>query len=161
MSANKYEPHLVVLPEDDANAALINGFLLFAGLNSRQIQVLPVAGGWNSALQVFLDEHIPKLRQYNQRRFLFVIDFDSDSNRRDIVLKQIPDEVRDRVFVLGVFSEPEQLKSALNRRFEDIGRTLSQECFENRCELWAHQLLVHNQTELTRLNQSVRDFLFP
>ncbi len=161
MSANKYEPHLVVLPEDDANAALINGFLLFAGLNSRQIQVLPVAGGWQNALRVFLDEHIPKLRQYNQRRFVLVIDFDNDSNRRDIVLKQIPDEVRDRAFVLGVFSEPEQLRSALNRRFEDIGRTLSQECFENHHKLWAHQLLVHNQTELTRLNQSVRDFLFP
>ncbi|MFN3561114.1 MAG: hypothetical protein ACK4XY_04750 [Chloroherpetonaceae bacterium] len=161
MSANKYEPHLVVLPEDDANAALINGFLLFEGLNSRQVQVLPVAGGWQNALQLFLDEHIPKLRQYNHRRFLLVIDFDSDLSRRDLVLQQIPNEVRDRAFVLGVFSEPEQLKSALNRRFEDIGRTLSQECFENRHELWAHQLLVHNQTELTRLNQSVKDFLFP
>jgi hypothetical protein len=27
MSANKYKPHVVVLPEDDANRQLANGFL--------------------------------------------------------------------------------------------------------------------------------------
>jgi len=28
MSINKYEPHLLVLPEDDANRKIANGFIL-------------------------------------------------------------------------------------------------------------------------------------
>ncbi len=74
MSANKYEPHLIVLPEDDANAALVNGFLLSPFVNSRQVQVLPVAGGAERAVQAFLDEHNEtELARFNDavRQLLF------------------------------------------------------------------------------------------
>ncbi|MFQ3599104.1 MAG: hypothetical protein SNJ55_12435 [Chloroherpetonaceae bacterium] len=160
MSANKFEPHLIVLPEDDANAALVNGFLLSPFVNSRQVQVLPVAGGGKRAVQAFLDEHLIKLRRYTQRRFVLVIDFDNDLTLFERASSQIPNDVKARVFVLGVFSEPERLRTSLGMGYEDIGKTLTKECIENRRKLWAHRLLAHNETELARLNDSVRQLLF-
>lgn len=46
MSVNVYQQHVLVLPEDDANRQIVNGFLLEPSLNERVIQVLPIAGGW-------------------------------------------------------------------------------------------------------------------
>lgn len=46
MSVNAYADHVLVLPEDDANRELTNGFLQEPALNPRAIQVLPVAHGW-------------------------------------------------------------------------------------------------------------------
>ena len=40
MSVNKYLPHVLVLPEDDANRQLANGFLLDPNLLDRRIQLL-------------------------------------------------------------------------------------------------------------------------
>jgi hypothetical protein len=46
MSVDKYSPHVLVLPEDDANRQLANGFHLNTDWNrSRQMQVLAAAGG--------------------------------------------------------------------------------------------------------------------
>ena len=59
MSVNKYQPHVLVLPEDDANRQLANGFhLQVAWTRQRQMQVLPVAGGWNEVLNLFKSEHV-------------------------------------------------------------------------------------------------------
>ena len=44
MSVNVYKPHVLVLPEDDANREIANGFLLAPSLKLRNIQVLPCAG---------------------------------------------------------------------------------------------------------------------
>ena len=44
MSVNRHKPHLLVLPEDDANRQLARGFEL--ELSTRQFQVLQPAGGW-------------------------------------------------------------------------------------------------------------------
>ena len=51
MSANKNKLHVLVLPEDDANRQMLNGFLL--EFPTRQIQGLPVAGGWKKVLSQF------------------------------------------------------------------------------------------------------------
>ncbi len=161
MSANKFEPHLIVLPEDDANAALVNGFLLSPFVHSRQVQVLPVAGGGKRVVQAFLDEHLIKLRKYTQRRFVLVIDFDDDLTLFERASCQIPDDVKARVFVLGVLSEPERLRTSLGMDYENIGKSLADECFKHQRELWAHRLLAHNEAELARLNDSVRGILFP
>jgi len=45
MSVNKYAPHIVLLPEDDANRQIANGFLLGSNLNSRSVQILRPARG--------------------------------------------------------------------------------------------------------------------
>ncbi len=54
MGVNKNSPHVYVLPEDDANRQLANGF--WQGLDwkrQRQMYVLPVAGGWREVLNLF------------------------------------------------------------------------------------------------------------
>jgi hypothetical protein len=160
MSVNKFEPHLLVLPEDDADRQLVNGFITSQNLNIRAIQVLPVAGGWEIAVRNFLNEEVQKLRTYNQRRFLLLIDFDGDSERRNEVSNQIPEDISERVFVLGVLTEPERLRVMLGMNYEKIGASLADECYRNERNLWAHKLLAHNAAELIRLNESVRSFLF-
>lgn len=46
MSINAYKPHLLVLPEDDANREMANGFLLDSRVLMCNMSVLPPAGGW-------------------------------------------------------------------------------------------------------------------
>ena len=43
MSVNVYNPHVLVLPEDDANRQIANGFLLEPSIKHRNIQVLTPA----------------------------------------------------------------------------------------------------------------------
>jgi hypothetical protein len=38
MRINKYKPHILVLPEDDANRQIANGFILEPTLNQSAIQ---------------------------------------------------------------------------------------------------------------------------
>ncbi len=62
MSVDKYQPHVYVLPEDDANRQLANGFLLRVDpTRQRQMQVLPVAGGWQNVLNLFISDHVVKM----------------------------------------------------------------------------------------------------
>jgi hypothetical protein len=42
---NKYKSHILILPEDDANREIANGFNLNENLDDRSIQILPSAGG--------------------------------------------------------------------------------------------------------------------
>ncbi len=58
MSVNKYYPHLLVLPEDDANRQLANGFLLDPSLMARRIQVIEEVGGWMQVLEHFISDHV-------------------------------------------------------------------------------------------------------
>lgn len=160
MSVNKYLPHLVVLPEDAADAEIANGFSLHPQINQGAIQVLRYVGGWKVVVEKFIKDHVPKMRQYPNRRFLLLIDFDQEQNRLNFIKQQIPDDVCDRVFVLGAFSNPEQLKRQLGIGFESIGEALSVNCEENTNQLWQHELLQHNQRELDRMIADVKPFLF-
>ena len=56
MSVNKFQPHVLVLPEDDANRQLANGFLLDQYVSTHKIQVLPKVGGWTQVLELFLSD---------------------------------------------------------------------------------------------------------
>ncbi len=58
MSVNRELPHVMVLPEDDANRQLALGFHLQVDWRcKRQMQVLRVAGGWREVLDRFRVEH--------------------------------------------------------------------------------------------------------
>jgi hypothetical protein len=160
MRVNKYKPHVLVLPEDRANADMVNGFLLHPHLNERSIQVLPYAHGWLTVLEQFKADLAPKMRQYSQRGVILLIDFDREVGRLDRVMQDIPDDLRDRVFILGVLSEPEKLKRILGKSYEEIGEDLAMNCPDNPGELWQHDLLKHNQPELGRLTSFVKSFLF-
>ena len=161
MSINKYQPHVLVLPEDDANRQMANGFYLDLdpGVFTR-IQVLPEVGGWGAVLNTFETDHIKGMERYPGRYMVLLIDFDSDEGRLNIAAERIPQHLRDRVFVLGALTEPEALKSAGLGSYETIGREIAKGCREGADFSWEHDMLRHNAGELARLRQHVRPILF-
>ncbi len=84
MSVNRYQPHVLVLPEDDANRQLANGFVLDldAAVLTR-IQVLEEVGGWHEVLNHLQSDHIADMNRYTNRFIVLLIDFDRNSGRLD------------------------------------------------------------------------------
>ena len=158
MSVNKYIRHILVLPEDDANRQIANGFT--RNLNSSTIQVVPIADGWEKAVDQLTNDYARGMRQFPQRMIVLLIDFDEDENRLSYVKSKIPDDLKERVFILGVKSEPESLRRDTKKTFEQIGEALAKDCSDNTNELWGHPLLEHNKTELERMILAVKPFLF-
>jgi hypothetical protein len=167
MSCNEDLDHVHVLPEDAANSELANGFA--RGLSqavSRQLYVHRVAGGWIKVLEQFKSFHISEMDTCARRFMILLIDFDDRPvDRLNQVKEGIPDRLAERVFVLGVRSEPEALKKALKRvglgSYLEIGGALARDCRDESYETWQHELLRHNAAELDRLRTRVRPILFP
>jgi len=162
VSVNRHQPHVLVLPEDRANSELANGFHL--GIEhrfTRRMQVLVEAGGWTKVRDQFKSDHIAEMEEYPERFMVLLIDLDGDENRPDDVRTVIPQHLNERVFVLGVFSEPEALKSAKLGSYETIGEAMAKDCRDQTHEIWRHELLRHNERELARLRKCVRPILFP
>lgn len=161
MSLNRFQPHVLVLPEDDANRQIANGFLLDHGIALKKIQVLNPSGGWLKVLAEFKSKHVTAMREYSQRLMVLLIDFDDDAeNRLPEIQDSVPPDLRGRVFAVGVRSEPEALRNSLSQSFETIGRALGQDCREETSVTWGHPLLAHNDNELSRLRAVVRPILF-
>jgi hypothetical protein len=159
MSVNKFQPHVFVLPEDDANTQLANGFVLEVE-HGRRIQILPEAGGWLNVCETFLSEHVRGMRRYPERHIVLLLDFDDQADRPLKVNERVPEDIRSRVFLLGSASAPEALRQAGLGSFEDIGRRLARECRDGIRDIWSHPLLQQNASEIERLEQTVRGFLF-
>jgi len=149
MSVNKDRPHVFLIPEDDANRQIANGFRLEFG--NRQFHVEPVAGGWREVLLRFSSDHVNEMSRYPERLMILLLDFDRKFERRDEAKGHIPDQLMDRVFVLGVWNEPEDFKHANLGSLETIGRRLARDCRDNTKEVWRHEFLGHNAEELARL----------
>lgn len=160
MSVNKYQPHLFILPEDDANRQLANGFLLHQEINQRTVQIRNPAGGCEKVLKKFQTDYLDGMKKYPCRIMLFLIDFDKKNERLKYIRSKIPQELADRVFVLGVWSEPEQLRTSTGKTFEKIGCSLAEGCPKSKNDLWDDNLLRHNQAELERIIASTASFLF-
>jgi hypothetical protein len=91
MSVNKYQPHILVLPEDDANRQLANGFVLDldqALLN--RIRVLEEAGGWTGVLERFISDHVADMERFTERFMVLLIDFDGSEGRLQDAKARIP-----------------------------------------------------------------------
>ena len=162
MSVNKYHPHILVLPEDRANSQLANGFALeIRDPFTRRVQVLPEAGGWREVLSCFRSDHIDKMSAYSKRFLVLLIDFDGRKDRFDQARAVIPENLADRVFILGVWTEPEDLTKAGLGRSEAIGRAMAEDCRNDTDTIWGHDLLQHNASEIRRLREIVRPILFP
>jgi hypothetical protein len=122
---------------------------------------MPVAGGWGNVLKTFEDEYIQTSRNYPQAHVVMLIDFDGHINQRQEQFQNaIPNDIRDRVFVVGSSQNPETLRQALQISFEDIGRTLANDCDARTAGNWNHAQLQHNDSDRQRLVQIVRPFLF-
>jgi hypothetical protein len=159
MSVNKYLPHVLVLPEDDANRQLADGFQLDPLLDTRRMQILEEAGGWREVLNRFRNGHLSEMDRYASRFMVLLIDFDEQGDRLNVARAEIPGHLKDRVFVLGAWSKPEELRPSLGS-YETIGSAMARDCRENTEVTWAHRLLRHNAGELERLRKHVRQILF-
>ncbi|NKC15233.1 MAG: hypothetical protein GKR94_24480 [Gammaproteobacteria bacterium] len=165
MSVNKYIPHVLVLPEDDANRNIVNGFIRHESFTDRSvIQVLPSAGGWLKARDKFSSDHIKKMKKNSKRHFVFLIDFDQDSKRFKEMASVVPKDLAGRVFVIGVWSKPEELSQKELGSRECVGYRIADECFHDTNKensLWQHSLLQHNDAELKRMTKILKPILFP
>lgn len=163
MSVNHHLPHVLVLPEDDADRQLVNGFFQHHAFwnRHRHFQVLPEAGGWKKAMELFESDHVQAMERFTKRYLILVIDFDEQEDRLEQVKSCIPKHLMDRVFVIGVWDEPEALRSNLKDSYEKIGQRLATDCWEEADAVWQHPLLRHNAGELERLRKDVRLILFP
>lgn len=161
MSVNKHKPHLLVLPEDAANRQMANGFALDLNCDLNAIQILNEAGGWGKVVDTFKSDYLPGMLKFPERRIVLLMDFDDKpEERRSFVEKEIPEDIKHRVFILGVRSEPENLRTAIGKNFEAIGTALAEDCTANKRDFWMHDLFKHNEPELNRLIEDVRPFLF-
>lgn len=161
MSVNRYKEHVFVLPEDDANRQLANGFLLEMPDRSRsQMRILPVAGGWKSVLDEFLSKHINYVERYPLCAMVLAIDFDGQDDRFFKARSQISQKFADRVFIFGVWTRPEDLKQAGLGSYEQIGRAMCRDCRYESQGIWKHDLLKHNSDELRRLRKAPIGKLF-
>lgn len=161
MSINRERPHLLLLPEDDDNRQIVNGFLIEVSVNQRSLQVLPLAGGWDNAFVSIKEEYAALMRKYPECRIVLLIDFDYDTGRLEKNKNRIPADLSDRVFVIGVLSkEPKDLCKETGMNLEKVGEELAKNCADNIPGLWDHELLRHNKPELERMIPSVKSFLF-
>jgi hypothetical protein len=79
---NRYKPHVYVIPEDDRDRQIADGFVLHDQVKDTRIQVVPPAGGWAKVLETFRDEYVSKLHDYPAAHVVMLIDFDDDVQKR-------------------------------------------------------------------------------
>jgi hypothetical protein len=161
MSPNKDHPHILVLPEDDANRQLADRFHERIDWKCyRQMQVLPEAGGWTHVVDDFLAVHVGAMDRYPARFMVLLIDCDGNEERLQHVKERIPEHLVERVFILGALTKPEALRPRLGS-YKEIGEKLARDCREDTNEIWGDALLAHNAEELARLREHVLTILFP
>ena len=161
-TVNREQPHIFVLPEDDANRQLANGFFQQVEWNrQRWMRVLPVARVWHSVLELFVSAHVAEMDRWPLRFMVLLIDFDDDFEARLQKVKGlIPAHLTERVFVLGSLSDPEALTRAGLGSYEAIGSAMAVDCRQGTGETWGKPLLQHNAGELDRLRQQASSILF-
>lgn len=158
---NKYENHVYLIPEDDADRQIANGFVDHPQIRDARIKVMSPAGGWRGVLQTFQAEYVRLLRDYPKGHVVMLIDYDGRFEARRAEFEQAtPEGIRARVFVVGSKTEPERLKNELGKHYEEIGFSLAAECAAGVAELWSHDHLRHNDADRLRMIQTIRPFLF-
>ena len=91
---------------------------------------------------------------------VLLIDFNGSEGRLENAKAVIPNHLIDRVFIIGVWTEPEALRRANLGSYETIGRAMAKDCREETDTAWGHDLLRHNASEIDRLRECVRPILF-
>jgi hypothetical protein len=161
MTMNRYAPHVYVIPEDDRDRQIADGFVLHDQVRTQRIQVMPPPGGWREVLKTFQAEYVRRLREDLQGHVVMLIDFDGDYNNRFIEFKTaIPADLSERVFVIGAKQTPEDLKREIGKSLEDIGTLLANDCYAGTEIVWTHEHLRHNDPDRHRLINVVKPILF-
>jgi hypothetical protein len=158
MACNIFQPHILVIPEDDANKDIANGFhLTIDPQRQRQLQIMSPSGGWRKVVDQFSEEYLPTLAKYPLRNVILMIDFDGRDDRFEEIRKAIPDEVTYRVFIIGAWHEPEKVGLGFPER---VGELLAKDCNEGSSVTWGHETFRHNLPELSRIREKVCEIVF-
>jgi len=161
---NRYAPHVYIIPEDDCDRQLANGFILHDQLKAPRVQVREPAGGWSEVLKTFQTEYIHLLRADqpgHEGYVVMLIDFDGHyDDRRKEFEEAIPVDLKERVFVVGSKVTPEALKNELAENYERIGLLLADDCFGGTETMWNHDHLKHNDPDRLRMVNVIRPILF-
>ena len=160
MSVNKYKPHLFVVPEDKADKNFAVGFELDPRLAAGSFQIMPLAGGWLKVIGIIRDEYVSKLQKNKYSHVLGIIDCDGDHERIATELAKFPDDVVDRIFLLGAIQTPELFQQKVGDKSERIGERMAEECFNETFDLWNHEDLVHVSDEIQRAKHVIRPIVF-
>ena len=161
MSVNKYKPHLFVVPEDKADKNFAVGFELDPRLATGSFQIMSLAGGWLKAIEIIRDEHVLKLQKNKYSHVLGIIDCDGDDERIANELAKFPDDLVDRIFLLGAIQTPEVFRKNVGDKSERIGERMADECFNETFDLWNHEDLIHLSDEIQRAKHVIRPIVFP
>jgi len=81
MSVNRHRPHVIVLPEDQANREIVNGFLTHSSVDIRRIQVMKNLAGWTRVRDEFTAQYVRRLNENQNCHVLMLIDFDQQIER--------------------------------------------------------------------------------
>jgi hypothetical protein len=154
LAINKYQPHLIVIPEDDANRQIAVEFA--AGCQTNRLRVDTVGGGWTRTVDLFLRDYAEDMRRFTGRSIVLIVDSDGKPDRISTIKEGIPEDIASRVFVIGCFDEPEKMRTDLGS-FETIGRTMAKECIEGIDSIWKSDHLRHNSGEMNRLKIQMCD----
>ena len=156
MRPNRLKPHLFIIPEDDKDRSIALGALGALNINAK---VMGNTRGWRKVEKLLNKEYIPRLRNNANTHLVIVIDFDNWGEQRyEKVISWVPNELKDRVFILGPAKEPKDLKRELKLRmsFEEIGGTLVTDCDEEHISpLWDREMLSHTKPEFRRLLDTI------
>ena len=159
-AANRYKPHLVMIPEDDANRQMAIGFINHHAVDDQRSYVVTPSGGWTHVLSDFQTAYIPYLHKWPNAYVVLLIDFDDRDNRREECEATIPDDLKPRVFVIGSKQYPEVARADIGESLERIGTQLADECCSGQYLIWTSDHFDHNTTERIRLAEAVHHFLF-
>jgi len=156
-----YPPHVYLIPEDRRNEQLANGFVNHYKVDVRRLDVMPVAGGWSHVLKIFEDEYTQRLRENPSDHVVMLIDYDGNyDNRRKKFEDAIPDDLKQRVFVVGSKVTPEAMKKVMAKDYEQIGLLLADDCFDGTETTWSHDHLKHNDPDRLQMVNIIRPILF-
>lgn len=169
MGVNYEKNHLYVILEDAPYREILNGTKM-TNFNYNLVKVKNPSRGWKAVFEDF-DNSIPLLRKYQHRHTLLLMDFDdedkSSENNFTRRLKTfndlIPNEFKDRVFILGVnHKESEALiKLFKTPDFEKIGKILVENCPKSDLSNWKNIHLECNLPEIERMKENgIFDWLF-
>lgn len=159
MAVNKHQPHVLILPEDDANRQIANGFE--SAFANRQLQTMAPCGGWRRVLEKFSQDYRARAEANDNIHIVMLIDFDGDVNRIVTARDVIPESLAARTYVIGATTEPEDLRRAKLGTFEEVGLSVAQDCKDKTMHTWQHELLRHNLEEVERMTPLLRAILFP
>lgn len=157
---NRHKPHIYFLPEDAPYSQIVNGFRVEIEKLANASQTMPPADGCRKVIDKYEKDYKSRLEKFPRCYVILLVDFDEQIERLAELSKAIED-FRERTFYLGIWSEPEQLKTALRHiSYGELGSRLAKECLSGNYELWNHELLKHNSTELERMANILKPVFF-